>query len=585
MAQLKDSLITGDLRVTGKIYGLGTGLTNIDASQITSGTLPVGRGGTGATTFTSGALLIGNGTNAVTTRTIKNMTAKGNLGWTAAATDIYIPTVNTLAYWNGRYNDSNSNLEYCVKGAFGNAATYGVKDATANGALGTGTSLTTERAVYYGLVTVNNASQTRATGIYAPTSGGTANQILVSAGSTSAPTWKATANGAAYATSANGALTFGTLPLAQGGTGKTTLTTAREQFNTPEFIVGTWTAASSAWTGVTTDSALYEGKQIILYMPFASTSTAVTLNLTLSGGGTTGAKNVYFQSTTRMTTHYGAYSQVHLIYHAALNINGTNYEGWWSLPGRDTNDNYLATPYYYRPKTYTALYRYQVCLTKNETYILPINAVSNTTGTTKTLTTEEFDPFGPIFYYNNTNTVNADAYVPDGRLPQNMWVDLRYSFNTGQTLTANKAVYIVAEPQSNGMAKLYSTPITQTLPTASDGRIYILLGVAYNNQNIQMTPNHPVYYYAGNGIKLWTGIAGYTIWYDSSTQILHFDTIDNNDASSLSQAVAQLQSLHGVNLSTGTYKTVAQEISENKTITETTDFNISGNQFNMVVNS
>ncbi len=57
--------------------------------------------------------------------------------------------------------------------------------------------------------------------IYAPTAGGTTNQILVSAGSTSAPTWKATANGAAYATAANGALTFGTLPIAQGGTGKT----------------------------------------------------------------------------------------------------------------------------------------------------------------------------------------------------------------------------------------------------------------------------------------------------------------------------------------------------------------------------
>lgn len=152
------------------------------------------------------------------------MTSVADLGWTANATDIYIPTVNTLAYWNGRYNSSSSNLTYCVKGAFGNAVTYGVDDATANGALGTGTGLTTERSVYYGLVTVNNASQTRATGIYAPTSAGTANQILVSAGGTSAPTWKATANGAAYATSANGALTFGTLPVAQGGTGKTSWT-------------------------------------------------------------------------------------------------------------------------------------------------------------------------------------------------------------------------------------------------------------------------------------------------------------------------------------------------------------------------
>ena len=91
-----------------------------------TGTLGVGHGGTGATTFTSGALLIGNGDSAVGTRAIKNMTTKGDLGWTAAATDIYIPTINTLAYWNGRYNSASSNLAYCVKGAFGNLA---VKDS------------------------------------------------------------------------------------------------------------------------------------------------------------------------------------------------------------------------------------------------------------------------------------------------------------------------------------------------------------------------------------------------------------------------------------------------------------------------
>ena len=41
-----------------------------DATDITSGTLPVSRGGTGATTFNSGCALIGNGTGAVTTKKI-----------------------------------------------------------------------------------------------------------------------------------------------------------------------------------------------------------------------------------------------------------------------------------------------------------------------------------------------------------------------------------------------------------------------------------------------------------------------------------------------------------------------------------
>lgn len=196
-------------------------IPNISTDKLTSGTLGVARGGTGAASFTVNSVII-SGTTAtapLTTRAIYNRTSKGNLEWTANTTDTHIITKNTLAYWDGSYSGTSSNLTYCVKGAFGDAVTYGVDDATANGALGTGTGLTTERSVYYGLVTVNNASQTRATGIYAPTSAGTANQILVSAGGTSAPTWKATANGAAYATSANGALTFGTLPVAQGGTG------------------------------------------------------------------------------------------------------------------------------------------------------------------------------------------------------------------------------------------------------------------------------------------------------------------------------------------------------------------------------
>lgn len=150
----------------------------------------------------------------------------------------------------------------------GAACTYSVDDATSNGALSNGTGLTTERSVYYGLVTVNNASQTRATGIYAPTSAGTANQILVSAGGTLAPTWKATANGAAYATSENGELTFGILPVAQGGIGTITPNkntvfagSATTDGQAPEFraltaadipvldlpLVATYTISENAW--------------------------------------------------------------------------------------------------------------------------------------------------------------------------------------------------------------------------------------------------------------------------------------------------------------------------------------------------
>ena len=64
------------------------------AGDITSGTLSVARGGTGATTFTSGAALIGAGTGAVTTRSITNNTAAS----TAVPANTNLITANTLRY-------------------------------------------------------------------------------------------------------------------------------------------------------------------------------------------------------------------------------------------------------------------------------------------------------------------------------------------------------------------------------------------------------------------------------------------------------------------------------------------------------
>lgn len=73
------------------------------ASDITSGTLGVARGGTGATTFTSGAALIGNGTGAVTTRAITNNTVTG------VCTGTNLATNNTVDYHvRARMNRENS---------------------------------------------------------------------------------------------------------------------------------------------------------------------------------------------------------------------------------------------------------------------------------------------------------------------------------------------------------------------------------------------------------------------------------------------------------------------------------------------
>ena len=53
------------LDVNGIITGIGSGLSSLNATNISSGTLPIARGGTGAVTLTTGSVLIGNGTNAL----------------------------------------------------------------------------------------------------------------------------------------------------------------------------------------------------------------------------------------------------------------------------------------------------------------------------------------------------------------------------------------------------------------------------------------------------------------------------------------------------------------------------------------
>lgn len=134
MAQLKDTLIQGSARVTDTLYGSTVELTslvvpNADASSTYSA-------------GSAGQVLTSNGSSV---------------------------------YWS----------------SLGGAASYSVTDSSSASAIGTGTALVTERDVYYGLPTINNAhNYTSSTTIYAPTAGGTANYVLMGNGATAAPIWK-----------------------------------------------------------------------------------------------------------------------------------------------------------------------------------------------------------------------------------------------------------------------------------------------------------------------------------------------------------------------------------------------------------
>ena len=118
---------------------------------------------------------------------------------------------------------------------------------------------------------------------------------------------------------------------------QTAQSTAEQALSNAECIVGTQTASTNAWTGRASFASLQDGQVIMYWLPYAGTSTAATLNLTLSGGGTTGAKEVYINATTRCTTHIAAGNMVQMVYRVGVTIGTGTYTGWWI--SRALNDN------------------------------------------------------------------------------------------------------------------------------------------------------------------------------------------------------------------------------------------------------
>ncbi len=86
--------------ITVDAYGRFTAATTekiaLDTSQITSGTLSVSRGGTGASTFSDGGLLIGNGTGAISTLANSTYTLTGTLGAAKTITSLTVDAYGRL---------------------------------------------------------------------------------------------------------------------------------------------------------------------------------------------------------------------------------------------------------------------------------------------------------------------------------------------------------------------------------------------------------------------------------------------------------------------------------------------------------
>lgn len=224
-----------------------------------------------------------------------------------------------------------------------------------------------------------------------------------------------------------------------------------------------------------------------------------------------GAKPVYqtMADASRTTTIFNINYTFLFVYNSTRVENGC----WDVYYGYNSNDDYRAYQVRTNSSTLPAkfkTYGYRLLFTSADgNYYVGANASTSTNATNvRTPTTEKIDPFGRIVYYATTTAVNADADFSTSYLYQQSTFTLGYSFNsTGGALVLEypKPVYIKCAPQTNGSAIIDAdNPYVQALPEEEDGKIYIFLGFAHSETSVELTLEHPIYYYQDGAIRLWT---------------------------------------------------------------------------------
>jgi hypothetical protein len=270
-------------------------------------------------------------------------------------------------------------------------------------------------------------------------------------------------------------------------------------------IIGTQVASTSAWTGTASNvNALYDGLSIRYWLPRTSTNIAVTLELTLSDGlTTTGAIDCYYGGTTRLTTHFGAGNLILLTYVINRDINGTLYTGWWAGANYDSN-TYDRTYWNNTITAGQAIYDYKLIMQGLDGKFYPLTLEAGT-GTTKTISTQEFEINTSILFYNSTTDITV------GGTTGNVYSEIPI---TVLNYTANQAswasqlpVYLKGIILPNGNFKLdnttYTSFMTQTLPTSPDGFVYVLLGYMYSTTGMRLFQYHPMYEFRDGYLRVY----------------------------------------------------------------------------------
>ena len=270
-----------------------------------------------------------------------------------------------------------------------------------------------------------------------------------------------------------------------------------------EFIVGTQSSETNSWTGVSEQSALYDGMCINYFLPYdcENNYSSATLNLTLSNGTTTGAKNVKIRGNNSVINHFKAGSIIQLTYCVNKTINGTSVTGWFAdAVDEATNNVRLSAQLTGRSTSIGfAIYGTQLILRGSDNKFTSICG-SRSTSTNKTRTTRGFYP-DSIFYYSIITGVNGNSKTTKNTVWSQCDLDIRYCFNT-TSLTASLPVYLVCTfNTSTSLFILDTTWWAQSLPSTEDGKYYVLLGYMSTTTIMTLIGEHPVYAYKNGAIR------------------------------------------------------------------------------------
>ena len=264
--------------------------------------------------------------------------------------------------------------------------------------------------------------------------------------------------------------------------------TAAQALSSTECIVGTQTASTNAWTGRASFASLVDGQTILYWLPFAGTSTAATLNLTLSGGGTTGAKNVYISSTTRCTTHIAAGNMVQMVYRSNVTIGTATYTGWWI--SRTLNDN-----------TYDRI-RFNNAVKAKTAISASRLIVGDSGGFFHLAAGSVFDVDKPILWAVSAITAAATGTNNYLSYPS---VTLRNNTSSTWTATQYETLYLSGTLVGN-IFTVGSGDWLTTNPT-DESLTYISLGYMYSTYQMYLYPEHPMYRIVGGVLKAVSQIA------------------------------------------------------------------------------